>query len=225
VNREHILDELQAGVFSWAPPVLERNLRASRKAGIPAREVLQALTRGVDQARENFRQGGLSIPEFLVAVDVFRQGASRLRPRIRKNQGLGKAPGVVIGVVEGDVHDLGKNIVAGVLDASGYRVFDLGRDVRRDAFLDALKETAAPLVALSSMMSTPLDDMRELILWVRRLFPDTGILVGGAALDELLAMSLGADGYAESAGGVPEEAERVLALRGKSRKLGRGGTP
>jgi methanogenic corrinoid protein MtbC1 len=122
---------------------------------------------------------------------------------------------VVIGVVEGDVHDMGKNIVAGVLEASGYRVVDLGKDVPRDRFLESLKKTKASLLALSTMMSTPLENMRDVIEWVRRLHPEVKILVGGAPLDERLARSIGADGYAEGAADVPGEAARVLASRAR----------
>ncbi len=118
---------------------------------------------------------------------------------------------VVIGVVEGDTHDMGKNIVAAVLEASGYRVVDVGRDVPRDVFLSALEETRASILALSTMMSTPLENMREVIQWTRRLHPDVKILVGGAPLDERIAAALGADGYAESAVTAPEEASRLVA--------------
>jgi len=127
-----------------------------------------------------------------------------------------KADGIVIGVVEGDVHDMGKNIVAAVLEASGYPVYDLGKDVPRDTFLESIEKTRASLVALSTMMSTPLENMRDIIRWVRKLHPTTGILVGGAPLDERLAKAMGADGYAEGAADVPEEAERVLGLRSSS---------
>ena len=216
MNRERILlQELEAGVLSRTPRSFERTLRAAGEAGVPAGDVLKALARGLETARARFKAGSLSIPEVLLAVDAFREGVRRLQPRHRKGRGSGSAVRVVIGVVAGDVHDMGKNIVAGVLEASGYPVLDVGRDVSRDAFLDALQKTGAPLLALSGMMSTTLENMREVIAWVRRLFPATGIIAGGAALDESLARSLGADGFAESAAGVPEEARRVLATRGK----------
>ena len=110
---------------------------------------------------------------------------------------------------------MGKNIVAGVLEAAGYQVLDLGKDVPRDRFLEALEETKASLLALSTMMSTPIENMRDVIRWVRKLHPEVKILVGGAPLDERLARAVGADGYAEGAPDVPGEAERVLALRAR----------
>jgi len=173
--------------------------------------ILGAMTAGMEKARKELKEGRCSIPEFLLCIDAFRKGVHCLKGT--KAEVPRKADAVVIGVVEGDVHDMGKNIVAGVLEASGYRVVDLGKDVPRDKFLESLEKTNASVLALSTMMSTPIENMRDVIRWVRKLHPEVKILVGGAPLDERLAKAIGADGYAEGAPDVPGEAERVLALR------------
>ncbi len=88
-----------------------------------------------------------------------------------------------------------------------------------DRFLEALDETKASLLALSTMMSTPIENMKDVIRWVRKLHPEVKILVGGAPLDDMSAQATGADGYAEGAPDVPGEAERVLALRARPMEI------
>lgn len=209
-----VLREIEEGMLQADPARVQDLLDRLEPETLAPERIVEAMTRGMERARMLLKGGACSIPEFLLCIDAFRQGVRSLQrgpdaiPR--------RSEGVVIGVVEGDVHDLGKNIVAGVLEASGYRVHDLGKDVTRDAFLEAIERTRPALLALSSMMSTPLQNMRDIIHWARKLHPTVGILVGGAPLDERLARSMGADGYAEGAGDVPEEARRVLELRGRS---------
>jgi methanogenic corrinoid protein MtbC1 len=217
VSRKAILRGIEEGVLSCTSEAFAESLRAARREGIPREAVLGALGRAMERMRAEFREGRRSVPEVLIGVDFFREAVRRLRPPARNGKGGRKGPGIVIGVVEGDVHDMGKNLVSGVLEAAGFAVVDAGRDVPRDAFLNALERTASPLLALSSMMSTALDSMKDVIQWTRRLYPNAGILVGGAALDARVARALGADGYAESAARVPEEAIRVLNPRKRSR--------
>jgi dimethylamine corrinoid protein len=211
VSRPKILKEIEEGILARNPARVEKVFARLDPSLASPEEILGAMTAGMEKARSKLKDGTCSIPEFLLCIDAFRQGVGHLRGSSAE---VGrKEAAVVIGVVEGDVHDMGKNIVAGVLEASGYRVHDLGKDVPRDKFLESLKETQASLLALSTMMSTPLENMRDVIRWVRRLHPEVKILVGGAPLDERLARAIGADGYAEGAADVPGEAERVLAQR------------
>ncbi len=160
---------------------------------------LQALTNGLDAARERLGNFSSSVAEFLLSVDVMRLGLKRI-----KKINTGSKGRVVIGVVRGDVHDLGKNIVAGVMEACGYEVLDLGRDVSPENFVDEAEKFQASIMALSTMMSTPLQDMGSTIQLCRTRLPKVKIIVGGAPLDEKVAQDLGADSYVESAVGVPE---------------------
>ena len=208
-----ILKEIEEVILSRNPARVEKVFSKIDAGEVAPEAILGAMTAGMEKARRKLKEGECSIPEFLLCIDAFRQGVGHLKgtnaevPR--------KEETVVIGVVEGDVHDMGKNIVAGVLEAAGYKVHDLGKDVPRDRFLEALEETKASLLALSTMMSTPIENMRDVVRWVRKLHPEVKILVGGAPLDEMLAKAIGADGYAEGAADVPGEAERVLAQRAR----------
>ncbi len=209
VAKSKILKNIEEVMLARNPAQVEKVFSKLDAGSLAPEEILGAMTAGMEKARSQLKEGKCSIPEFLLCIDAFRRGVGQLKKA--NAQVAAKKDAVVIGVVEGDVHDMGKNIVVGVLEASGYRVIDLGKDVPRDRFLESLEETKASLLALSTMMSTPLENMRDVIEWVRRLHPGVRILVGGAPLDERLARSIGADGYAEGAADVPGEVERVLA--------------
>lgn len=175
---------------------------------ISACSFINALARGMERSRDRLKSSHLSIPEFLFAVDAFRGGIDRLR-----QSGLALPDpevSILIGVVEGEVHDLGKNIVAAVLEASGFQVIDLGLQMSRDRTLEAIKQYKPSIVAFSAMMSTCIPNMQEAITWIRKLHPEVRILVGGAALDSDLAAYIGAHGYAESAATATDKVNRLM---------------
>jgi 5-methyltetrahydrofolate--homocysteine methyltransferase len=182
--------------------------RGASSTGITPSSLIKALTRGMERSREGLKGARLSVPEFLFSIDAFREGIEWMRQAGLEFPDPGAS--VLIGVVEGEVHDLGKNIVAAVLEASGFRVIDLGRQMSRDYALEAIEQHKPSVVALSAMMSTCIAGMKEVITWIRKLHPETRILVGGAALDADLAASIGAHGYAESAATVTDEAIRLM---------------
>jgi len=173
----------------------------------PARSVIETLNRAMESAREGLKNAALSVPEFLLTMDAFREGLSLLKQPGAKTGKQGRR--VLIGVVEGEVHDLGKNIVAAVLEISGFQVINSG-ELTRDRALDAIDEHRPCLVALSAMMSTCIPAMRDTITWVRKLYPDIRIMAGGAALDADLAASIGAHGYADSAATATDAARALL---------------
>ena len=186
-------------------------MRDVKKKKYPADEILNALTRGIEKARQMLKKDDFSIPDFLLAIDGYRLGVDFLKDDACFYDSKKVKPQIVIGVAEGDVHDLGKNIVAAVLEASGYRVHDMGRNISNALFLEKIEETKSEILALSTMMSTPIDNMAELIRMVKRMFPKTAVIVGGAPFDAVLAREIGADGYAENATLVPEETKRILS--------------
>ncbi|KQC06257.1 MAG: hypothetical protein APR62_08110 [Smithella sp. SDB] len=185
-------------------------------------EIINALSRGIEKAREYFKNGIFSIPDLLVAIDAYRHGINYLKeiaPKLMNQKTEDGKPRVVIGVVEGDVHDMGKNIVAAVLEASGYHVYDLGRNVPNETFLETIRSTKADILALSTMMSTPLANMRILIEMTKTTYPHTAIIVGGAPFDADLARRMGADGYAENAITAPDETNKLLISFASDKKL------
>ncbi|MBC2716966.1 MAG: cobalamin-binding protein [Desulfobacteraceae bacterium] len=214
MNMTDILAGLEQSVLSNNPEETARALQAVKSKEYSGDDILNALTRGIEKARQGFKQDKYSIPDLLLAIDAYRMGVNFLKnyPPFSDAQKEKKSRfQIVIGVAEGDVHDLGKNIVAAVLEASGYCVHDMGRNIPNEVFLEKLESTKADVLALSTMMSTPLDNMAELIRMVRKMFPQTAIIVGGAPFDVTLAHQIGADGYAENAIAVPEETKRALS--------------
>jgi len=175
----------------------------------PPQAIIDALNRGMERALGGLKNAVLSVPEFLLVVDAFREGLALVNKRPHAKKGAQDDRCVLIGVVEGEVHDLGKNIVAAVLEPSGFRVVDPG-ELTRDRTLDAIEEHRPCLVALSAMMSTCIPAMQDTITWVRRMHPEVKIMVGGAALDADLASFLGAHGYADSAATATDAARSLL---------------
>jgi dimethylamine corrinoid protein len=218
MSRNEILRSIEEGILSPAPGKIRTLFQRLDRKNASPEEALKALVRGMEQARTRFQEKKGHLPDLLLSVDAFREGVRQVRPLLTGRQVSPGRKTIVIGVVEGDVHDMGKNIVAGVLEVGGYAVHDLGRDVKRDAFLEAVEKKRADILALSSMMSTPLENMREVIRWARKIRPDIRVVAGGAALDPALAGKLGADGYAEHAGFVIEEIRRVLGIGKASRR-------
>jgi methanogenic corrinoid protein MtbC1 len=212
LNTEEYLLKIEQGVVDQSPDVVRDLLTDFDQTGLTPGNVLDALTSGIEKVQNQFRNDLVSIPEILLSIDAFKTGVKCLEsisPGFSKQDG---AAVILIGVVEGDVHDLGKNMVASVLDASGFHVVDLGREVTRDMVVQGIVKNDPSLVALSSMMSTSLENMKKIIRQIRREFPDMKFLVGGAALDEKIAQAIGSDGYADSAVTAPEEAERILRI-------------
>lgn len=188
---------------------------AALEGGAEGREVRSALFAEFDSVRKRLMTNAASIPEFLLCIDTVTIGLEKITSTLEDNPG--DAPTVVIGVVEGDPHDLGKSIIAGIYGASGYRVIDLGSQVPGSEFVRRTVECGAAVLALSAMMSTTMGVMPEIISEVRVHSPETAVMIGGAPLDEGLAERYGADGYAESAVTVLEATEAVLRSAARER--------
>jgi trimethylamine corrinoid protein len=177
-------------------------------AGLSIETVRHAILEGLNSQRRKLMSNHTSLPEFLLCIDAATQGLAKLSVfgDTRDNGVLT----IVIGVVEGDPHDLGKSIISGVYRAYGYRVVDLGVQVSAENFESAVIENDADILALSAMMSTTMTCMPDIIRSVRHRCPGTVVMVGGAPLDRQLAEKYGADGYAQSAVTVLEETESAL---------------
>ena len=173
-------------------------VRQSYSEGIRPAGMRECLLKGLERTRGDFMTNRLSLPEFLLTIDVVNHGMEKvaeLDDPARDDVGIP----LVIGVVQGDPHDLGKNIIAGVYRAYGYRVVDLGRNVGTDRFLDAVRTHKARILALSAMMSTTTPVMGEIIGAVRSRGDRITVMAGGAFIDAEMASRFGADGYAASA--------------------------
>jgi methanogenic corrinoid protein MtbC1 len=215
---DSLLKQLQTAVSRHDEEMLRATLDQALDAGLEAAEVNRGILLGLEQVRHKFMSNDTSLPDFLLCIDTVVAGLERLSSAQEDYRTAENDIPVVIGVVEGDPHDLGKNIIAAIYRAYGYRVFDLGCQVPNEEFARGVVDHSAEVLALSAMMSTTVVAMRDIIRDVRAKSPNTVIMLGGAPMDETLARSYGADGYAETAVTVLEETKLAIdkAAKGSS---------
>lgn len=160
----------------------------------------QGLSDGMSRAGQLFEDEEYFIPELLMCSDAMYAGLEILRPHL-KIQNKGEKQIVVIGVVEGDTHDIGKNLVKIMLETSGYNVIDLGRDIPPRRFVDVAQEEKAHIIAMSTLMTTTMDGMAEVIrlLDAEQLRTKFKVMIGGGPISQAFADKIGADAYASNA--------------------------
>ena len=191
------------------------------KEGIDAYQaVTGGLAAAMDKVGELYVKQEYFVPELLLCGDALYAALDILKPHIKADEIEMKGQ-IIIGVVEGDIHDIGKNLVKTMFYAAGWTVHDLGTDVKIERFAEEQQKTNADIVALSALMTTSMLTIPKIIEMVKAKNPDTAILVGGAPLTREIATSYGADGYADNAGEAVQEALRVLGkLKEKPAKRG-----
>ncbi|HTX70565.1 MAG TPA: corrinoid protein [Thermoleophilia bacterium] len=195
------INDIKQAVLAGDEEASARLAREALDAGVPASEIMQnALISAMDDAGAKMATGELFIPEVLVAAEAMRAAMDVISPQLL-DQGVGGRGTVVIGAVEGDVHDIGKSLVALMLDGAGFEVHDLGVDVSPDAFVAAAKEHDADVVAMSSLMVTTMPKMKVVIEALHEASLASKPIVGGAPLTQAFADEIGAAGYAPDAGG------------------------
>lgn len=176
--------------------------------------VLEGLVPGMQKAADLYEAEEYYIPELLICSDAMYNGLDVLRPHIERDamQQKGK---IVIGVVHGDTHDIGKNLVKIMLEAAGYEMYDLGRDVPLQNFIDKVKEVDADVLALSTLMSTAMPGMGEVIklLEEQGLRDKVKVIIGGAPISWDFAKKIGADGYSVNAVEAVKLVDDLLAGR------------
>jgi len=169
------------------------------REGVSAYEaVMNGMVKGMETVGQRYQDGESFLAELILAGETFKEGMKVLGPHL-KNSDTWLRGSVVIGTVEGDLHDIGKNIVATLLQAAGFEVYDLGVDVAFDRFLAKTKEVSADIVAMSALLSTTFPNMRAVIEEIAKAQVDVWTLVGGAPLNVDTAKSIGADGYGRDA--------------------------
>jgi corrinoid protein of di/trimethylamine methyltransferase len=152
------------------------------------------------------------VPELLMCADALYAGLDILKPHIKpEDLGASGKGQVVIGTVQGDVHDIGKNIIKMMFEVAGFTVHDLGRDVPLEKFVEEQMRTDSDIVALSAMMTTTMMGMKKVVQMIKEKNPNVAIMLGGAPVTKDVTELFGADGYAESAGNAVQEAIKMIA--------------
>ncbi|MCS7098614.1 MAG: corrinoid protein [Candidatus Methanomethyliaceae archaeon] len=183
----------------------------------PLKAINDGLMKGMRQVGEDFSNLKIYLPEVMMAAEAMKAALSILEPKILEKKIMEERRKVVIGTVQGDIHDIGKNIVALLLKANGFEVYDLGRDVPIDEFIKRAEEVKADIIAASTLLSTSMPYMEDLIkmLEERGLRDKYIVMVGGGPVTREWAKSIGADGYGEDGDEAVRVAKELLKVRGK----------
>jgi 5-methyltetrahydrofolate--homocysteine methyltransferase len=171
-------------------------------AGLPPLDILQqGVVAGITETGELWQANEYFLPDVILSADAFKAAMVPLEPRLREGDGGRPSHKVVIGVVEGDMHDLGKNLVIAMLQSAGFEVVDLGIDVRKDNFIQAIQEHQPAIVGLGAYMTTTMLLMKDLIaeLEAQGLRDRVKIMVGGVPTSQEFADEVGADAWGKDA--------------------------
>ena len=172
--------------------------------------IAEGLAKGMEEAGRRYEESTYFVPELLICSDAMYRGLDVLQPHLPRER-TERGTKVVLGVVQGDCHDIGKNLVKAMLEGAGCEVTDLGKDVEPERFVDAVRESGAEFLGLSTLMSTTMDGMRDVIAQLEEagLRESVKVMVGGGPVTEAFARGIGADIYTANAA---EAARAVLTL-------------
>lgn len=197
------LADLEAAVIAGNAKKAEALAREGLAAGLtPVEMITGALVPGMHEVGERFKREEYYVPEMLLAARAMRTSMALLKPLLVTTAEVQKnAPRVVIGTVQGDLHDIGKNLVGMMLEGAGFEVLDLGANVKAEQFVQAVKEKNGQVVALSALLTTTMTNMPQVIeaLQKAHLREQVKVIIGGAPVTERYAQQIGADGFASDA--------------------------
>lgn len=205
-SRSYIFREITAAILTGKANDVARLVESGMKMSMSAEEILQqALIPATLEVAERFQGADFYIPDVLLASRAIKAGIHALKP-IKGQSFRGKR--IIIGTVAGDIHDIGKNLIALFLEFVGYEVIDLGVDVTAENFIQAVKQYEPDILGMSALLTTTMGEMSNVIetLKAHRLRDRLKVIVGGGPVTKEFAASIGADAYADN----PYEAIRVV---------------
>jgi len=209
-SKEELFEALKDGVINYKEEQVKEASQQALDEGYTALEmIMDGLAAGMEVVGELYEKHEYFVPEVLMCADALYLGLDILRPHVPKSD-AGSVAQVVIGSIQGDVHDIGKNLVKMMFDVAGWEVYDLGRDVPLEKFVEEQLRTDAEVVAMSAMMTTTMLGMKKVIKMIKDKNPNVAIMLGGAPVTQDVATLFGADGYAESAGNAVAEGIKMI---------------
>lgn len=200
--KELVLNLDRAGV--------EKATREALEAGDSPQDIVsEGLSRGMEEVGERFERREFFLPELMLSAKVMKAALDILRPHItEKNQE--SAGRIVLGTIQGDVHYIGKNILAAVLEGEGFTVFDLGEDIPPEDFVSKAEEVQAQVIGISALISSAVSKMAEAIIMLREHGLAAKIIVGGAAITKTSVETIGADAYGKDAWAGLKEIRKLI---------------
>ena len=178
----------------------------------PEKLVYENMVPAMDEVGRRFENNEYFVPELLISARAMKAALGIIQPLL-VSKGAKPAGSVVIGTVAGDLHDIGKNLVAAIMEGGGFRIHDLGVDVTVEEFLAAVKEHQPDIVAMSALLTTTMSVMKNVVEALKQngLRDGTKVLIGGAPVTQQFAEEIGADGYSDNAAGAVREARAWVA--------------
>ena len=208
---EDILEQLKQCVLKGDDQGAVSTAKDAIAAGIdPNKAIMEGLVAGMGEAGALYEQGVYYVPELMVSSEALYAGLEILQPLVIAQGNSTNRGVVVIGVVQGDVHDIGKNLVKLMLQVAGFDVHDLGHDVDMEKFIEEGQRLNADLICMSALMTTTMLAIKDILPTLRAKLPHVKVLIGGAALNQRAADAWGADGYGENAMEAVKVAERLM---------------
>ncbi len=201
VNGEDILVRIRDAIVNLDIDNIGRLCEEAVKAGVPAYEVvMEGMAKGMEVVGEKYERNEYFLAELIMAGETMKEGMKVLEPHLKAGE-LKRVGKVVIGTVRGDLHDIGKNIVATLLNAAGFEVIDLGVDVPPEKFVEAVKENSPDIVGMSALLTTTMIEMEGIIKELKKagLRDKVKIIIGGAPITREFAEKIGADAAARDA--------------------------
>ena len=215
---DELVGQMHDDLYDGLKDELEIGVRILLDRGwTPYRVLTEALVEGMRIVGIDFRDGILFVPEVLLSANAMKAGMAILKPLLAET-GAPKTGKMVIGTVKGDIHDIGKNLVAMMMEGAGFEVVDLGVNTDVDRYLAAIEEHQPDILGMSALLTTTMPYMKVVIeaLKTKGIREDIVVLVGGAPLNEEFSMSVGADAYCRDAEVAVETAKAFMLRRANS---------
>jgi 5-methyltetrahydrofolate--homocysteine methyltransferase len=206
------LEAVYAAILSGNAKKAAAAVQAALEAGLPADQILnEACIPAMDEVGRLFELGEKFVPEMLIAARAMQTGVNLLKPHLQEGnvKSLGK---VVVGTVAGDLHDIGKNLVAMMLEGAGFEVIDLGTDVSPEQFVEVVQEQKPDLIGMSALLTTTMSAISTTLsaLTEAGVRNQVKVIIGGAPVTQAFADSIGADGFAPDAGSAARVAKALV---------------
>lgn len=210
---ENAADKVYADVMKGRRDAIVADTKKAIEAGEDARGLLDnVLLKAINEVGELFDNGKYFLPQLIASAEAMKASIEYLEPMLAVENSGKDMPTVIIATVEGDIHDIGKNLVALMLKNYGFHVIDLGKDVPKEKIIEAAQKYHAEVIALSALMTTTMQQMKNVINYAKEKQVDSKIIIGGAVITQDYADEIGADGYSKDAADAVKLTQRILDI-------------
>ena len=209
-----ILDQIAKELFAGNAKAVAELTQKALSEGFSPQEILnEGMIKGMNEVGVKFKANEIYVPEVLIAARAMKAGMEILKPKLAET-GVEPVGKMIIGTVKGDLHDIGKNLVAMMMEGAGFEVIDLGIDVPAEKFIQAIEEYQPQLVGMSALLTSTMIQIRENIKAFQEasIRDQVKVMIGGAPVTQKFADEVGADGYAPDAASAVDKAKELLGI-------------